>query len=173
MATRATRLNLGPSGDERMGYQPEYAGMDSLGRRVFRVYVPNIQALATVAVPSAPFVLFLAGDTTNAVPEHLFEVARTLLSSGAVYVMCWGPGCEVAEEIVDEAIAGDGGNTSFHHVMTTAHADEALSDALEFATTLAIPDNSFADDTRTVLVAFAGNVNCYNEGHNCLEDLLT
>lgn len=146
--------------------------MDTLGRRVFRVFVPSIRDLATVAVPSAPFVLFLAADTTGAVPEPLFEVACTLLSSGAVYVMCWGPGCEEAEEIFDEAIVGDGERTSYDRVMTTGHADEALCEALEFATTVAIPDDSFAGETGTVLVAFAGNVNWYNEGHNCLEDLL-
>jgi hypothetical protein len=74
--------------------------------------------------------------------------------------------------VVDEAVVGDATQDVYGNVMTTSHPDDAISEALEFATTSAIPDEAFVAHCSTLIVAFVGNVNWYNEAQNCLEDLL-
>lgn len=155
-----------------MEYRAHHAGRDALGRDVLLVFVPVLRDVARLEFPPVPFVFFLGGDTSGAIPEPLFEVAQAVLSGGAAYVLCWGPGSSLAEDLFDEAIVGDARSDAFTHVMTTSHEDETISDALEFATTVAIPHESVAAACRVVLVVFTGNVNWYNEGQNCLEDLL-
>jgi hypothetical protein len=151
---------------------PEHAGRDPLGRDVGLVFVQDLRELTNVNLPPRPFVFFIGADTRESVPEPLFGIARHVLAAGAVYVLCWGPGCERVEDVVDEAVVGDAGEEPFGRIMTTSHAHETLCEALEFATSVAIPDESFASACSHVLVAFAGNVNWYNEAQNCLEDLL-
>jgi hypothetical protein len=151
----------------------EHAGRDELSRDVFLLFTSTLQDLERIEVPSQPFVLFLGADTTEAVPEPLFNVARVLLDAGAVYVLCCGRGCERAEDLFDEAVAGELGEEAYGSVMTTSHSSESILEALEFATSVAVPDEAFAANCSTVVVAFVGNVNWYNEAQNYLEDLLT
>jgi hypothetical protein len=127
--------------------------------------------LLPLEAPSAPFVLFLGADTTGAIPEPLFHIAQAMLDAGAVYVLCWGPGCQRAEDIFDEAAVGDDG-AEHPTVMTTSHPDESILEVLEFATSVAVPTAEFADSCKTVIVVFAGNIDWYKEGLRCLEDLL-
>ena len=155
-----------------MGEPEGLSGTDRFGRTVCQLLVPDLDALGEVQARAMPFVLFLGADTSELSPEALYGAAVGMLEKGAVYVVCWGPGCERAEEIFDEAAVGPKGLCSYGHIMTTSHSGETIEDALHFATTAAVPDQAFRESCTTVLVVFVGNVNWYNEGHNCLEDLL-
>lgn len=152
-------------------HELERAGQDNLGREVFLTYVPELTQLLHIELPSAPFVLFIGADTTDAIPQPLSQIAQVMIDASAVYVLCWGPNCDQAEEVFDEAAVGDG-SVARHTVMTTSHPGESILEVLEFATSVAVPIDEFADSCQKVIVAFVGNVHWYNEGQNCLEDLL-
>ena len=151
--------------------QLQHVGRDILGRTVYLSFAHDLTDLNELTPPTSKFVIFIGADTTGAVPEPLFAVATTLLRAGAVYIMCWGPGCEAAEDIFDEAAVA-GGDSEQCVVMTTSHPNESVEESLAFATTAAFPDDRYAGEVVSVIVALVGNVNWYNEAHNSLEDLL-
>jgi hypothetical protein len=58
--------------------------------------------------------------------------SESLLSQGAVYLLCWGPDCERVHDIIDDTLIGEAEpiprfDTS---IMTTWHDREPLDDAL-------------------------------------------
>ena len=141
-------------------------GVDDFGRDVFLAFTTHVTDLISIDSPTTPFVLFVGADATSLSADMLYSVAAAVLANGAAYVAWWGPGCDRAEQIFDEAAVGDGSATPLD-VITTSHADESIFDALEFATKSAVLEGS-----QTTVVVFAGNVHWYNEAQNCLEDLL-
>ncbi|HEX8253565.1 MAG TPA: hypothetical protein VF846_10475, partial [Thermoanaerobaculia bacterium] len=89
------------------------------------------------------------------------------------YVMCWGEGASRFEDLVDEAaVMKHLVDPARPTIMTTAHEGEPLADALEFATTVAIPAEAFPKACRDVVLLFHGHVGWYNEAQNVLEDML-
>ena len=151
--------------------QIEHCGTDRLGRATYLGFVDDIAELATLNVASAPFLLFVGADATRSIPEPYYSLAERLLKMGLVYVMCWGPDCQRAEDVFDEAIVGDGTRDPFDAVMTTSHPAESICQALEFATSAASP-HAGASPCEGLVIVFVGNIHWYNEGQNCLEDLL-
>jgi len=150
----------------------EYQGTDSHGRATYLGFADDLADLATLGVPATPFVLFIGADASRSIPEPYFTVAERLLELGAVYIVCWGPDCQRAEDLFDEAVVGDGEIDRFGNIITTSHPEDSICQALEFATSQAVPDDDFTESCSTLVVVFVGNVQWYNEGHNCLEDLL-
>lgn len=152
--------------------QIEHHGTDRLGRATYLGFVDDIAELTTLSVASAPFVLFVGADATRSIPEPYFSVAERLLRMGVAYVLCWGPDCQRAEDVFDEAIVGDGTRDPFDTVMTTSHPSESICQALEFATSATALRDGTAPPCEVLVIVFVGNVHWYNEGHACLEDLL-
>lgn len=150
----------------------DYAGDDERGRRVYLVLCDRFEHIARIQPPQTPFQLFIAADSTHESVELLADLAEKMLESGAVYVLCWGPGAGRLEDIFDEVHVGRSLDTTLPIVMTTSHQDESLQDALTFATTVAEPDEAYAGSCATTLVVIVENVNWYNEAQNSLEDLL-
>jgi hypothetical protein len=150
----------------------EHHGTDALGRAAYLGFANDLEELAALTVPSRPFVLFVGADASGRIPEPYYSTAKRLLELGAVYVLCWGPDCRRAEDLFDEAVVGNGSADRFGRVITTSHPAESIREALEFATTVAVPNDDIALNCSTLIVAFVGNVHWYNEGHACLEDLL-
>ncbi|MBI2202535.1 MAG: hypothetical protein HYU41_01585 [Candidatus Rokubacteria bacterium] len=100
------------------------------------------------------------------------RIADHLLTAGAVWVCAWGPGAGRLEDIFDDAaIANDPGGTK-PVICTTAHADERIEEAFEFAISAALPASEYSESCRAVVAVFVGNVNWYNDTAMYLEDAL-
>jgi hypothetical protein len=151
----------------------DYAGFGQDGRGVYLTFCDRLVDVARIQPPETPFVLFLGADSADEPVELLFSIAEAMLASGAVYVLCWGAGAARLEDVFDEAFVGDATGEDLPAVMTTSHEGQPLDEALDFATTVAIPAEEYASRCKTTVIVLAGNVHWYNEAHNILEDLLT
>ncbi|MBV9071276.1 MAG: hypothetical protein JO231_21355 [Acidobacteria bacterium] len=148
------------------------AGYDQLGRRVHLGFAREFADIRTVALPSSSFLVLLGGDTTGVPIDLIYSTAECLLDRGAAYILCWGDGATVCEDIVDEAAAMRAvDNPDNPIIMTTAHEGESLDEVLRFATTVAVPAEPLTAAADLVLI-FHENVSWYSEAHNVLEEVL-
>jgi hypothetical protein len=133
--------------------------LDSLGRQSFVVDLPDLATLPRLNVPSPRFACLVAFDSVSAGAAELLAFGRSLIQQGAAYVCAWGPGCTQFEDAVDQAgVELDierGKETSV--VMTTAHPDDTLEEALEFLSFSAFPADEYANECRTTLGIAIGN----------------
>lgn len=166
-----TASNTGTSGGASLN-DINFAGLDVLGRRVYLAYCDKFESIATLVPPASPFVLFLGGDSAPLNIDQISAVAQHVLAAGAVYLVCWGRDAVRCEEIVDETSVHTALDDHHPTIMTTSHDGESLLEALEFATTVAVPVSEYQDSCKTVLVVIADNIRWYNEAQNCLEELL-
>jgi len=111
-----------------------------------------------------PFVLFVATRLDAASDAEWVTVAEALLRSGAVYVVCWGPGCRDLETHFDSAYvqgvlarpsSADGAESV---VMTTSHYEDTLEEALWFAVHNAWPAPAYEHKCQTVVATSIANV---------------
>jgi len=99
------------------------------------------------------FVCLIVCDATSITSDELARFSESLLSQGAVYLMCWGAECETVHDIIDETIVGDREphprfDTS---IMTTWHARESLDDTLNTFLGFSWPDDKFFNSCRSAL----------------------
>jgi hypothetical protein len=85
-----------------------------------------------VSVDAGNYVLLIAGEKPTVALG--IKTARAWVDAGASYICAWGPDCEQVEESFDYASFPPeyGGELGFT-LMTTAHLDEPIEDALWFA----------------------------------------
>lgn len=141
--------------------QPRLAGRQPAGAR--RLYVAELARLTdwpnALEAPDRPFIVFVAMDARETETDQLYAFAQRLLGQGAVYVCTWGPDCERVHDLFDEAAVicdVDAEVSQTAVVMTTWHDDEGLAEALEFALTDAIPDETLAPGPADVLAILVG-----------------
>ena len=104
------------------------------------------------------FVCLVVCDATNVGAVELGRFSESLLSQGAVYLMCWGPDCERLHDIIDGTIVGGREpiprfDTS---IMTTWHARESLDSALNMFIAFSWPDDKFFDTCRSAVAVCVG-----------------
>ncbi|NBB53314.1 hypothetical protein GVN24_34075 [Rhizobium sp. CRIBSB] len=101
--------------------------------RIEYLYLPDAREPPTL--PAQPFrAVIVAEITVDA--EWRSRVSDWLVASGCLYAVCWGIDCAAWEDSIDwsELAAADFKDVPDDRlVMTTAHADESLTDALWFA----------------------------------------
>lgn len=111
-----------------------------------------------LVLPSQRFVCLVALDAVNSSKTELAALANILVSSGAVYVCAWGPGCEAVEIAVDlEDIGRNLPLIPARAIVTTSHVDESLDDAIWFALNTAWPDEEYEAECESVLALVIGN----------------
>jgi hypothetical protein len=99
------------------------------------------------------FVCLVVCDATNAGTVELGRFSESLLSQGAVYLMCWGPDCERLRDIIDDTIVGDREpmprfDTS---ILTCGRVQEPLDDVLNVFLGSSWPDDKFSDSCRSAV----------------------
>jgi hypothetical protein len=142
-------------------------GVDGFGRPVFLGFSNSFEQSAFELPESRAAVVFIGADFESASTEMKIEAASRLVARGGVYVVAWGAGSSNFEDIVDETAIEQGLSSESAVIMTTSHADEQLTEALEFAVYSTVPDEAYGSADCVVLL-FIGNVNWYNEAHNLL-----
>lgn len=79
-----------------------------------------------------PFAKKLVLHCPNGMPAGMAELAAQFVNDGVKLVASVGPACHEIEDIVDDAaIAAGSPERSF--ILTSAHPDESLADAIAFA----------------------------------------
>ena len=134
--------------------------LDSRGRTVHVVHVPNFAAAVDLRFGS-PFVLFVAADASAATPNTIGVLADNLVKQGAVYVVCWGPGCTVVEEVFDWAWIAYEQFCYFPDetvLLTTSHPTHSLEEALRFALHSTTPTATFAAQCKNLIVLSVGHL---------------
>jgi hypothetical protein len=83
-------------------------------------------------LPSRYFACLIVGDTRHLPDGDVHRLASTLLRAGAVYLCAWGPGCDRAHDLFDDAILMSEYQASDDTVIPTTAHDEDLAEALHF-----------------------------------------
>ncbi len=83
---------------------------------------------------------------SRGVPENMASLAEQFVTDGVVFVATVGPGCSIAEDIIDE-VAVSHGSPERNFILTSSHEGESLEDAVEFA--LSLSDN-YAGEVQVV-----------------------
>ena len=142
---------------------------------VYSVFAENLDAmLQALTPPCSRFVLLVAADTESIAPSVLQAWAGRVLNRGAVYVCCWGPGCEQLHFAFDMAIMdcetaearADGESV----IMTTWHTDEPLLEAVWFSVHAAFPTGIYEAGTDAVVVAAVARDDWHQELSRYLDD---
>ena len=119
-------------------------------KRFCVVHLDSLKWSADIQIPSGRFRLFAAADVTRASTELMSEFAYSALKNGMVYFCAWGLDCERFHDIVDEVVVEDDagerlfvGKNRSDTIMTTAHDNEPLDQALDFFASLTSPTAGF------------------------------
>jgi hypothetical protein len=97
------------------------------------------------------FICLLAWDARDVQAAAIGVVARQLLDAGAVAVACWGPNCERVHDIIDAAAGQWLALQAAGVVMTTWHAQESLSEAMDATLLTLSPDDASAPGCDAVI----------------------
>jgi hypothetical protein len=121
------------------------------GRSALLVQSTDIAAAVYSAASEDKFILVALseGHLRGVTPK----AARACIDQGASYICAWGHDCEDLEETFDYAafLPELGGELPFT-LMTTAHREDTLEDALEFAFRWAQPPDDFPFPLNRVVV---------------------
>lgn len=111
------------------------------GKRLYALHLDTLdQWPATLDGIAPPFGLLVACDATSVPTSVISTFAEMALTSGAVYLVAWGPDCERVHDIFDEThVLMKVEQPNLPRVMTTWHADESLDEALWYFVDLAQP----------------------------------
>lgn len=136
-----------------------FAQDQTTGRNLLSLYVDHAADLPnSIDVGSPRFACLLLWDSTEAAADEITGLIHWCLRAGASYVMCWGPGCERVDALVDEILCDPSKEFSTAgHVMTTSHADQPISEAIWFLLRLSWPDDTSFEDTRASLAITVGH----------------
>jgi hypothetical protein len=107
----------------------------------------------SIEVDAKHFTLLVAADAQHVASGSIERAAKVSLSSGAVYVCTWGPGCERTHDLFDK-VRDDEGEAA---IMTTWHQHESLKEALWFFLASTYPDEEFADTTGAAVAVVIDN----------------
>ena len=128
------------------------------GFEVYALAIPSPAALPDAVTLSSPeFTCLLAWDAAEVESAVTSDLMEKLLQMGCVYLCCWGQGCELRHDIMDEVIAGEG-NSQWPEqgIVTTWHVEDSPGGALEFFMGLASPTDRKWRQCHSALVLIIG-----------------
>ena len=131
----------------------------STGLQVFALHAESLrEAVAKLSLPTQSFIALIACDSAQLAVDEIGEFAIGLMEQGAIYICCWGKGCERFHDIIDEiwvvremdgkygAVAKDS------TLMTTWHNDESLDEALWFLLSCARSPDDKMESCSTIVI---------------------
>lgn len=127
--------------------KPQFVGYDApTERQIWMLKLDGPQPAFTWAeLHGQKFACLCAIDARSMSADELSVFCSHLIRLGCAYFCVWGPDCERVHDIMDEEVVGDDPPaTDIGCLMTTWHAKESLSEAVDFFLTCTIPDEEYA-----------------------------
>jgi hypothetical protein len=92
-----------------------------------------------------PHLLLLAADVSRFSTDELCAIIDAAIEASVAYFCAWGHCCELAHDLFDETLVGDGLEPPRESpcVMTTWHDNESLAEAVDFAIRQAQPTDDW------------------------------
>lgn len=139
-----------------MRAQSDAEDLGTRHRRFF--YFPSLGAIPPrIPAPSARFVCFLVMDASGHAMGELVDLAARLVASGAVYVVAWGPECQLVEDAVDSLdIELHAARSDDAVIMTTSHQSDSLEEATWFALNSTSPADEYAAGCDSIVAIVVG-----------------
>lgn len=133
-------------------------GLDgSTGRRLFTLEIPDFASWPTsFGIDAENFALLVVADSRGVSDESIQAAAQRAIEDGASYVCAWGPECGRIESAFDH-VAAPRSAAGAPVVMTTAHANETLNEAVWFLLALSHPDEAYAARTTASVAVVVRN----------------
>jgi hypothetical protein len=131
-----------------------HLGRTAAGREVFVLQLSDLRDFPReVGLPCSRFILLLAADFF-AITADRYGIAERILDAGCVYLCTWGPRCELMHDVADEAFVMKqlSAQNADGTIMTTWHADDSLSEVIEFALRSTEPDAAFSAGCDAILL---------------------
>ena len=127
--------------------KPRLVGYDAtFDRQIWILELADIHSpFVWSELQNAKFVCLSAMDASSAGTDDFSAFCSRLIDLGCAYYCAWGPDCERVHDIMDELVVG--GNppeTDIGCLMTTWHAKESLTQAVDFFLNCTVPDEEFA-----------------------------
>jgi len=138
--------------------------LDPQGRRIHVAHLPAFDVPLELGL-SSPFVLVVAAEAAQVSANTIGILADAVVKQGAVYAVCWGPRCELVEEVFDWAWIAYEQYYYFPDdtvLITTSHPRDTLAEALWFAFYSATPTEPFAGSCKDVVVLSVGRIAAQN-----------
>jgi hypothetical protein len=131
--------------------KPDAVGHEEVsGRDLFVVDAGSVDdAIGPLPSTSKYFVCLLAWDATSASEAQVAALARHLLVSGCVYILCWGSECERVHDIFDAEEAHQRPDGPF--AISTWHTHQTLADVLWDSLFTAFPDDAYDEECRSTI----------------------
>lgn len=149
-------------------------GRDTSGHRPYFVLAAESAARLPrrILLPGGRFDCLLAWDATHEPVDVIADLAQRILEAGAESVCAWGPDCERVHDVIDEVIVGDGSGAGAwsKDVLTTWHADEALSAVIDFLLFWSPAATRKPDRARSVLGVVIGSTTWRDEVVDAFSD---
>jgi len=133
------------------------------GWDIYSVYVPT-PAKLPVAMPTSVrhFVCFLLWSPEKVEADTIAKAAERLLALGCVYFCCCGTNGQRIRQIFEDVAAGKlGSGRVWPNVVVTSHSFTAMSDAFEFCTDTALPNEAYLDTCSTIVCIGIGDQLAY------------
>jgi hypothetical protein len=127
--------------------KPRFIGQQaSLDRQTWLLQLDAISApFAWDELGKSRFVCLCAVNAKSIPDDEIRRFCSHLIDLGCAYFCAWGPDCERVHDIMDRQVIGDNPPATYIGcLMTTWHATEPLTEAVDFFRTCTVPDEDYA-----------------------------
>lgn len=142
------------------------------GSQLYSLAMPAFETPLPPFVLSSPhFVCLVAADGGQVSSADIVTLADALLQRGLACLCAWGPDCERVHDLFDyaEIERNVRDNRERPVVLTTAHPDESLDEALWFMLNGAQATPAYEPTCRARLALTVGNASWAAQVHRCLD----
>lgn len=144
--------------------------IDKLGRPVLVGRVDQLDEWPSIATePGKRFVFLLVTDGEAPSVDQCSLLADDLLDRGCAYFSSWGPGCELAHDVLDESIVWrevDAGREITNNsplIMTDWHSKWTLRETIWFFMRHTKPDESMEEGVDTSVALVCGSPELFDK----------
>ena len=129
------------------------------GLEVHALAIPSPIAMPVgLTLPSPKFTCLLAWDESEVNVSQTSAIMVQLLRMGCVYLCCWGQGCELRHDIMDEVVVSERNSVrpGGQDVVTTWHAEDTIEEAVDYFLDLATPTECNREGCCSALALIVG-----------------
>jgi len=144
----------------KLEYFGQFNREDPDSGHLYLLEIPSVSSLPRqIELPSKYFICFIVSNSNQDGDEVLSQVARKLLSNGAIGFCTFGDDCERFHDLIDEQVRVMKLENSSDEkiILTTWHASEPFEDALWYFLHTTTPSEAYATECNCWLLVSIGN----------------